>query len=224
MPDNHPLYILQSYRLGSRQATTELQRAGAPAIHIDFDVLKLVQDVLDRPGQAVLFTGTAGDGKTYMAFRLADALGLDRAEIQAAQKAGGYERDGVFMDLDLSAGTLTDERVRRLHAVLSQPRRLTLVCANEGKLEELEARLKGLGLAISEGVLRLNLSQRALVGPTAWAKIVNSALTGTLWDGWQPQPGEPLEWSRAWLQDPDIAERLRCYLLVAIRQLSCVEF
>ena len=41
----HTLEILQVYRLGGHRATAELQKAGTPGIHIDFDVLKLVGDV-----------------------------------------------------------------------------------------------------------------------------------------------------------------------------------
>ena len=45
MTQIHPLDILQGYRLGSRQATVELQNPNAPAIHVDFEVLRLVEDV-----------------------------------------------------------------------------------------------------------------------------------------------------------------------------------
>jgi hypothetical protein len=38
----HPRDILQDYRLGSRQATVDLQKAGVPGIHIPFRVLDLI--------------------------------------------------------------------------------------------------------------------------------------------------------------------------------------
>ena len=116
----HPLEILQGYRLGGHRATVELQRSGAPGIHIEFDVLKLVEDIRSGRVKAVILTGTAGDGKTYLAYRVMDVLGLDRASVTAAQVEGGYDLDGVYIDLDLSAGPLTDTRVGRLHQALSE--------------------------------------------------------------------------------------------------------
>src|SRR5512135_1923532 len=95
----HPLDLLLGYRLGSRQATTELQQSGAPSIHIEFDVLRLVERIRRRPGQAIILTGTAGDGKTYLAYRAIEALGLDRDSVLRAQRRGGYEQDGMFIDL-----------------------------------------------------------------------------------------------------------------------------
>jgi len=211
----HPLDILQSHRLGSRQATAELARADAPAIHIELNIFRLVEDVQSHPGQAVILTGTAGDGKTYLAYRILEALGIPRAAVRDAQRAGGYDQDGVFVDLDLSAGPLSDERVRRLFQALSQPQRLTLVCANEGKLSEFEDRLRDMGLRMPENVLCINLSHRALVSPAAWRnKVLAGVLHGPLWDGWDAAAESPLAWNRAWLQDEGVAERVRCYLLL----------
>lgn len=213
MADTHPLDILQSYRLGSRQATAELARTDAPAIHIDFDVLRLADDVSSRPGQAIILTGTAGDGKTYLAYRILNALGIAREAVRDAQVTGGYDREGVFVDLDLSAGPLTNDRVQRLHRVLSQPQRLTLVCANEGKLSEFEDRLQEMGLCLSGNVLCINLSRRALVSPAAWGKTLAGVLNGPLWAE-EVDAMSPLAWNRAWLQDEGVAERLRCYVLL----------
>jgi hypothetical protein len=205
-----PFDTLRDYRLGSRQAQIELAE---PVIRIEFDVLRLVEDVQSRPGQAVILTGTAGDGKTYLAFLILDALGISRRAVRDAQVAGGYDREGVFVDLDLSAGPLSGERVQRLHHVLSQPQRLTLICANEGKLSEFEDRLHGIGLHWPENVLCINLSHRALVSPAAWDKVLAGVLSGPLWEG-EVDTASPLAWNRAWLQDAGVAARLRCYLLL----------
>jgi hypothetical protein len=128
MGNVHPLDILQGYRLGSRQATTELQRPDIPSIHINFKVLDLIATVQAKPGQAIILTGTAGDGKTYLAYKLIDALGLDRDQVVAAQALGGYNRDGIFTDLDLSADVLSVERVACLQTAMGTPGRLTLIC------------------------------------------------------------------------------------------------
>lgn len=209
----HPLDILKAYRLGSRQATAELQRTDMPAIHIDFRVFQLVEDVQQRSGQAVILTGTAGDGKTYLAYRIIEALGLDLEAVRRAQARGGYDQAGVFIDLDLSAGPLTTERVERLCDALAQPECLTLICANEGKLAELEERLKRRGQALPEGVRYINLSRRALVGPDAWPQILQAVVAGDLWQD-TAIDDTPSSWNRLWLQDDGVAERLRRYLLL----------
>jgi hypothetical protein len=178
----HPLEILQGYRLGGHRATVELQKAGAPGIHIDFRVLDLVKDIRAGQVKSVILTGTAGDGKTYLAYRVIDALELDHARIRAAQKDLDYDQDGVYIDLDLSAGALTDGRVQRLHQVLSTPGSLTLVCANEGKLSELEERFRSVGLNVPQTPLRINLSRRALVSTEAWERIWRGVLDAPFWD------------------------------------------
>lgn len=208
------LEILQGYRLGGHRATVELQKAGAPGIHIDFDVLKLVGDVEAGEVRAAILTGTAGDGKTYLAYRVIDALGLDRATVAAAQSAGGYDQDGVYIDLDLSAGPLTVERVQRLHQVLTTPDRLTLICANEGKLSELEERFRGVGLDTPETPLRVNLSHRALVSPRGWEKVLRGALDAAFWDEPRLSETHVLARNRACLQEPLVAENVRRYLLL----------
>jgi hypothetical protein len=216
MPDlnfYHPLEILRGYRLGSRQATVELQRDDAPGIHIEFALFQLVDHVRQQPGQAVILTGTAGDGKTYLAYRVIEALGLDKTAVRRAQPAGGYDQDGIFIDLDLSAGSLSKERLTTLITRLNQPQRLTLICANEGKLDELEEKLKESGQAIAPGVLRLNLSHRALVSPAGWQKVLHGALEGELWADYS-ETDTILARNRAWMQDPALAERLRRYLLL----------
>jgi len=210
----HPLEVLQGYRLGGHRATVELQKAGAPGVHIDFEVLKLVDDVQAGKVKAVVLTGTAGDGKTYLAYRVIDALGLDRAAVAAAQVEGGYDRGGVYIDLDLSAGPLTADRVRRLHQVLSAPDRLTLVCANEGKLSELEERFRRSDLEVPRIPLRINLSHRSLVSPGAWAKVLHGALDAAFWDEAGLSETDVLARNRAWLQDPLVAENVRRYLLL----------
>lgn len=215
MIKSHPLDILQSYRLGSWGATTELQSSDLPRVHIDFKVLKLVDDVLSARVRSVILTGTAGDGKTYLAYKLIDRLGLDRATVLAGQRSGGYDKEGVFIDLDLSAGQLTEERVDHLHAALTAPDRLTLVCANEGKLDELRGRLARSNKMLPTSVLVINLSHRAIVGPEAWPKVLSSTLDGPLWDqAGEPEPDSALFWNRAWLRHPGVAERLRHYLLL----------
>ena len=210
---NHPLDIIQGYRLGSRQATVELQRDDAPGIHIEFALFQLVDHVRQQSGQAVILTGTAGDGKTYLAYRIMDALGLDKTTVRQAQPTGGYDQDGIFIDLDLSAGILTEQRLDTLAARLSRPQRLTLLCANEGKLDELEEKLQVRGQAIPPGVMRLNLSHRALVSPTGWQKVLDGVLHGPLWANFT-ETDTILARNRAWLQDPALAERLRRYLLL----------
>jgi len=157
----HPLDILQGYRLGSRQATVELQRTDVSGIHIEFDVFKLVDVVRQQPGQAIILTGTAGDGKTYLAYRIMDALGLDKTTVRKAQVTGGYDQDGVYIDLDLSAGTLDHKRQKRLYQALSQPGHLTLICANEGKLDELSGKLIEQRLEIPKNVGSLVVSVEA---------------------------------------------------------------
>ena len=210
----HPLDVLQGYRLGSRQATTELQRPDTHGIHIDFQVLNLIPLVETQPGLAIILTGTAGDGKTYLAYRLIEALDLDQYAVLAAQSNGGYDHDGVFIDLDLSAGVLSAERVARLHRALTTPQRLTLICANEGKLADLEERLRDQYAArVPEAILRVNLSRRALVHPDAWQNVLRGVLGGPLWHV-PLDEGAPLAWNRAWLSDAGVAGRLRRYLLL----------
>lgn len=208
----HPLDMLQGYRLGSRQATVELQKAGAPGIHIPFLVLDLI-DQLTVGGQAVVLTGTAGDGKTYLAYQILEALDLDRDAVLRAQRTSGFDQDGVYIDLDLSAGALTESRVARLARALAAPGRLTLICANEGKLAELESRLQEIDRDLPATVLRVNLSRRALVSEEAWAKVLGGVLSGPSWDGELELDG-PLAWNRHWLADPDVADRIRRYLLL----------
>lgn len=214
-PENHlhPLDILQGYRLGSRQATVELQRDDAPGIHIEFALFQLVDHVRQQSGQAVILTGTAGDGKTYLAYRIMDALGLDKTTVRQSQPTGGYDQGGIFIDLDLSAGTLTGQRLDMLVARLHQPQRLTLLCANEGKLDELEEKLQARGQAIPFSVMRLNLSHRALVSPDGWQKVLAGVLHGPLWADFT-ETDTILARNRAWLQDPALAERLRRFLLL----------
>jgi hypothetical protein len=211
----HPLEILQGYRLGGHRATVELQRAGALGIHIEFDVLKLVEDIRAGRVKAVILTGTAGDGKTYLAYRVMDALGLDRGVVTAAQVEGGYDLDGLFVDLDLSAGPLTDARVRRLHRALTEPERLTLVCANEGKLSELEERFCSAGLDELSTPLCVNLSQRSLASPDAWAKVLCGVLDAAFWDDAGLAEAHILARNRTWLQDPLVAGHVRRYLLLS---------
>jgi len=210
----HPLEILQGYRLGGHRATVELQKAGAPGVHIDFDVLKLVDDVQAGKVKAVVLTGTAGDGKTYLAYHVIDALGLDRAAVAAAQAEGGYDRDGVYIDLDLSAGPLTADRVQRLHQVLSAPDRLALVCANEGKLSELEERFRASGLDFPQAPLRVNLSRRSLVSPEAWTKVLHGVLDAAFWAEADLPATDLLARNRTALQDTQVAECVRRYLLL----------
>jgi hypothetical protein len=214
MGNVHPLDVLQGYRLGNRQATTELQRPDTPGIHINFKVLDLIAAVEAKPGQAIILTGTAGDGKTYLAYKLLDALGVDRDQVLAAQAFGGYDHDGIFIDLDLSAGVLSVDRIARLQAALSTPRRLALICANEGKLAELEERLcSQSSAAISGNVLRVNLSRRALVHPDAWHNLLRGALDGPVWQTLF-EDNTALTWNRAWLGQRDIADRLCRYLML----------
>jgi hypothetical protein len=214
----HPLKTLQGYRLGGHRATVELQKVGTPSIHIDFDVLKLVEDIRADEVKAVILTGTAGDGKTYLAYHVIDALRdlreLDRTAVAAAQGEGGYDQGGIYIDLDLSAGALTDARVRRLHQALDVPDRLTLVCANEGKLSELEERFRDSDLDIPQMPLRINLSRRALVSPDAWTKVLHGVLDATFWDGADLSKTHVLARNRAWLQNPLVAENVRRYLLL----------
>lgn len=213
MTSSHPLDVLLGYRLGSRQATTELRSPGV-GIAIEFQVFKLIDAIKAQPGQAVILTGTAGDGKTYLAYRLIDSLDLDQYDVLAAQASGGYDRDGVFIDLDLSAGALSAERVERLRRALAEPGRLTLVCANEGKLADLEERLRDrFGAGMPERVLRVNLSRRALVNETAWGNVLKGVLAGAIWQ--TPfDEDSPLAWNRARLADSGVAGRLRRYLLL----------
>lgn len=210
----HPLDILQGYRLGSRQATVELQRTDVSGIHIEFDVFKLVDVVRQQPGQAIILTGTAGDGKTYLAYRIMDALGLDETTVRKAQVTGGYDQDGVYIDLDLSAGTLDHERQKRLYQALSQPGHLTLICANEGKLDELSGKLIEQRLEIPKNVLAINLSRRALVSPQGWRKVLAGVLENPMWQNLSGEDSSIVARNRDWLSDPDIAERLRRYLLL----------
>ncbi|HOQ29134.1 MAG TPA: hypothetical protein PLH36_10370 [Armatimonadota bacterium] len=215
MSQAHPLDVLQSYRVGSCGATTELQRAGAPGIQIDFAVERLVDDVVAGRVRAVILTGTAGDGKTHLALRILDALGLDRDAVTGAQQNSAYCKDGYLIDLDLSAGSLTPERVERLHASLASPDRLTLVCANEGKLAELQGALGRAGRSLPSAALCINLSRRAIASPDGWAKVLSGVLDGEFWGGSDGlAPGSPLSWNRRWLGDPGVAERLRRYLLL----------
>jgi len=210
----HPLEILQGYRLGGHRATVELQKVGKPGIHIDFSLLKLVNDIRAGEARSIVLTGTAGDGKTYLAYQVVDALELDRAEVTAAQGQGGYDRDGVYIDLDLSAGSLTEARVRRLHQVLTSPEKLTFVCANEGKLFELEESFRNDGLDTSLDSLNVNLSQRALVSPEAWGKVQQGVLKATFWDEVNLTESDILARNRAWLQNPTVVENIRRYLLL----------
>jgi hypothetical protein len=210
----NPIEILTGYRLGGHQATVELQQTDSPGIHIDFDVLKLVPDIQSGTVRSVILTGTAGDGKTYLAFRILDALGIDRQAVIASQAMGGYAQAGVYVDLDLSAGALTMERVKCLHAALSQPERLALVCANEGKLSELQERLAKAGYELPATLLRVNLSERALVGKKAWDKILQGVLQAPFWNALEPTPALPIDRNRMMLQDATVAEHLRRYLLL----------
>jgi hypothetical protein len=206
--------VLLAYRLGSSAATVELQRADAPKIHIDFHVFRLVVDVVNNPEQAIILTGTAGDGKTYLAYRIIDRLSLDREEVKGAQRSGGFNQDGCYIDLDLSAGALTEDRIRSLYQALARPQILTLVCANEGKLSELEAALSQRGLNLPEKVLQVNLSQRALVSIPAWEKVLNGVLKGEIWENVEQTDGSTIAWNRNWLKDPAVADRLRRFLLL----------
>jgi len=200
--------------LGGHRATVELQEAGAPGIHIDFRVLNLVERVQADQVKAVILTGTAGDGKTYLAYRVIDALDLDQDAVRAAQREQGYDRDGIYIDLDLSAGALTDARVQRLHRVLSAPGRLTLVCANEGKLSELEERFQDAELDVPQTPLRINLSHRALVSPRAWDSVWRGVLGASFWGTADLDETPILARNRAWLQDSTVMENIRRYLLL----------
>ena len=208
----NPTEILTGYRLGGHQATVEL--ADSPGIHIDFDVLKLVPDIQSGTVRSVILTGTAGDGKTYLAFRILDALGIDRRAVIAAQAWGGYAQDGVYVDLDLSAGALTVDRIERLYTALSQPERVTLVCANEGKLSELQERLAAAAYQMPEGVLRVNLSERVLAGQAAWNKVLQGVLEAPFWNAPGASGGLTIDRNRAMLQEATIAEHIRHYLLL----------
>ena len=55
---------LLAYRLGSSATTVELQRPYAPAIHIDFDVFKLVKDKLGYKQEASDLTHELYDKET----------------------------------------------------------------------------------------------------------------------------------------------------------------
>lgn len=211
-----PYEILSGYRLGSRQATVELQRTDIPGIHIDFNVLKLVEDIKSgvQQAKAVILTGTAGDGKTYLAFRILKALGINLTAVRDAQQDGGYNRNGIFVDLDLSAGVLNESRVRILHQQLGSPTQLSLICANEGKLAELEGAFRHLNLSMPENVLWINLSQRALTEPSAWKKMLSGVLNAEFWNQVEQAIDPILEQNRKYLTDPIIAEHLRCYLLL----------
>lgn len=210
----HPLEILQGYRLGARRATVELQPADVPGIHIEFNVLHLVDAVREGKAPAVILTGTAGDGKTYLAYRILAALGLERGKVAEAQGQGGYDCDGVFIDLDLSAGTLSQPRVERLYQALSAPARLTLICANEGKLSELEEEFRRKGWEALGTPLRINLSRRALIGQEAWDKVLRGVLDADFWDSAALPDTDLLARNRAWLHNPMVAENVRRYLLL----------
>lgn len=211
----NPLDVLQGYRLGARRATVELQPTDAAAIHIDFDALRLAEDVAALNGRAVILTGTAGDGKTYLAQRMMIALGLDPQAVGSTLGSGAYDHDGIYIDLDLSSRPLTEARVRRLHAALSAPNVVTLICANEGKLTVLERCFDDLSLAQPSDVLRVNLSRRAIVSHSAWAKVLGGVLDGPIWDAATDLGASPLSWNRAWLREPAVAERVRKYLMLA---------
>lgn len=210
----HPLEILQGYRLGGGRATVELQPVDAPGIHIEFDLIRLVEAVREGRVPAVILTGTAGDGKTYLAYRILAALGLDRTVVTEAQNRGGYDRDGIFIDLDLSAGALSPSRAERLYQVLSVPGRLTLLCANEGKLSELKEKFHNAGWRIPQELLCINLSRRALVGQEAWGKVLSGVLDGDFWQAAALPATDLLARNRAWLRDPVVAENVRRYLLL----------
>ena len=210
----HPREVLQGYRLGGHRATVELQKSEEPGIHIDFQVLRLVADIRVGESQAIVLTGTAGDGKTYLAYHIVDALGLDPATVNAVQSRGGYDQDGIYIDLDLSAGVLTDERVGRLYQALSTPARLTLVCANEGKLSELEDRFCKADWKIPQTAVRINLSHRALASRDAWQKILVGVLEAPFWEKVDLFPESAMARNRAWLQDPSVGESVRRYLLL----------
>lgn len=229
----HPLEILQGYRLGGRRATVELQPTDVPGIHIEFNVLRLVDAVREGKSPAIILTGTAGDGKTYLAYRILAALGLERAKVAEAQARGGYDRDGVFIDLDLSAGALSPSRVQRLYQALSAPAGLTLVCANEGKLSELEEKFRGAGWEVPRTPLRVNLSRRALIGQEAWDKVLCGVLDAGFWDSAALPATDLLARNRAWLRTPVVAENVRRYLLlpyllgepITVREvLSCLAY
>jgi len=208
-----PFDILLGYRLGSRQATVELQRTDVPGIHVDFKVLKLLDDLQSSTNQprSVILTGTAEDGKTYLAYKIIEALKLNKEFVQEAQKKGGYSDGGVFIDLDLSAGRIDETRLRQLHQSLENPERLSLICVNEGKLTDLEEKLGIIGLNIPPSVLRINLSQRSLVCELAWKKILHGVLDAEFW---QNESNSLLDLNRDWLRNGIVAENLRKYLLL----------
>ena len=209
----NPFDILLGYRLGSRQATVELQRTDIPGIHVDFKVLKLVDDIQSTTTQprSIILTGTAGDGKTYLAYKIIEALGLNKDEVREAQKKYGYSKDGIFIDLDLSAGNMDEDRLRRLHLFLTNPERLSLICVNEGKLTDVEEKLTIMGLSIPSNVLRINLSQRSLVNESAWNKILQGVLEAEFW---QTESNSFLDQNRNWLMNETVAKNLRNYLLL----------
>jgi hypothetical protein len=208
-----PFDILLGYRLGSRQATVELQRTDIPVIHVDFKVMKLVDDLRSSTNQprSVILTGTAGDGKTYIAYRIIEALNLNKDDVREAQKNRGYSKDGIFIDLDLSAGRMDEARLHQLHHVLAKPDRLSLICVNEGKLADVEEKLANMDLGIPPNVLRINLSQRSLVNELAWEKILRGVLDAELW---QTDSNSLLDHNRNWLRNDTVAENLRNYLLL----------
>ena len=209
----NPFDILLGYRLGSRQATVELQRTDIPGIHVDFKVLKLVDDIQSTTTQprSIILTGTAGDGKTYLAYKIIEALGLNKDEVREAQKKCGYSKDGIFIDLDLSAGNMDEDRLRQLYLFLTNPERLSLICVNEGKLTDVEERLTNMGLSIPSNVLRINLSQRSLVNESAWNKILQGVLEAEFW---QTESNSFLDQNRNWLMNETVAKNLRNYLLL----------
>jgi hypothetical protein len=117
--------------------------------HLQTQALRFVQGRLDEPEiQLVVLTGDAGHGKTHLCGQLLS--GLDESITDPSEYLKGYGSgkqrvlvlpDGrdLFIIKDLSEHD-DETGARLLEASLSSSDRITLVCANEGKLRKVLGR------------------------------------------------------------------------------------
>lgn len=153
--------------------------------------------VRDPETRLVVLTGDAGHGKTHLCrVALESALGVEAAEAQGllrergdgAQEVGRVDNRALFVIKDLSE--LKQSAAPRLEDAVASEDRVTLVCANEGKLREvvaerserlsvlretLEETQRSGRVAIREGIVVIDLNYQSI---TAGGE--KSFLTGIL--------------------------------------------
>lgn len=121
---------------------------------------KYIVSVLERPGcQLVVLTGDAGHGKTHLCYQLLVELGMSRDEAQLAIRTRSdgstdisQTKSGRSVRIVKDLSEFTSDADALLTAAMTAGDRVTVVCANEGRLRR----------AIQEGPPGLELIRQTL--------------------------------------------------------------